>query len=70
MIRLARIFIVDKGISFCNYTMELDGVLKNQPEYYMTKYDKIKNAIQEKGADVAEAITLQANATISAPMED
>jgi len=49
--------------------MELDGVLRDQASYYTQSYEKIKEVIQEVGANVVDAITLQANATITAPLE-
>ena len=48
--------------------MLIDGILANQASYYMDDYDTITKTIMSKAAVIQNAMTLQANATISAPL--
>lgn len=52
----------------CDYAYMIDGVLDDQAYYYTSSYDEIQQKISKKAALVQDHITLESNATISAPL--
>jgi len=57
------------GTNFCNYTLEINGILNDQSSYYMQGVNAIYDSIQLKAQEISQAITLNANATINAPLQ-
>jgi len=60
--------INEKHITFCNYAFILEGVLKNQTDYYLGKYNEIKRGVNIKAEEIVDAITLRANQTLATPL--
>jgi hypothetical protein len=56
------------NITMCDYTIELDGILNDQTEYYMQSTSAMETAILAKGADIVDATTRASNYTMSAPL--
>ena len=61
--------IKNKGITLCEFSLFMIGVLKDQASYYLGTYDEITRGIERRGQDITFAITLDSNASISAPLQ-
>ena len=57
------------NITFCSYAYELDGVLKDQAKYYLGDKNQIAGDISTAGGKIGEALTLETNYTITAPLK-
>ena len=56
------------NITFCSYTFELDGVLKDQASYYLGSEDQIVGGISDAATAIVDELTLASNFTLSAPL--
>ena len=54
------------NITFCSYAYELDGVLKDQAEYYLGNKDQITGDISTAGGVLVDKLTLETNFTLTA----
>jgi len=52
----------------CDYTIELDGVLNNQTDYYLQPSAVMQSDILAKGADIVAATGRTTSYTMSAPL--
>ena len=69
LLNFLKLEIDQNDLTACDFPYEIDGVLKDQASYYIKPYKEIVVALQEQTEYVGEAITANANATISAPLE-
>lgn len=58
----------DKGVTFCNFAFDIEGVLENQSDYYLADYDDIKAGLMPPAQEIVDALTLQANYTMATPL--
>jgi len=65
-----QITLIQMDVSLCNYAMQVNGVLKNQPEYYIHGEQHMDKSILDRGDDLVERLTLSSNATVSAPIKE
>ena len=56
-------------VNACEYAFMMKGVLKDQSSYYLDSFEDITYAIEQKGQQIAEALTLRTNLTMTAPLE-
>ena len=57
-----------KDITFCNYAFDLESVLDNQENYYIDSFSEIKQNLVAPATELSEAMTRQANATVTASL--
>ena len=58
-----------KGINLCQLAYLMIGVLHDQSSYYLASYLDITQKILKRGNEIAQALTLNTNVTMSAPLE-
>ena len=61
--------LASKGITLCDYTYSVNGVLKDQASYYLGSYEDIQRGIVMKAENIVDVVGTQANMTITAPLE-
>jgi hypothetical protein len=59
-----------KGITMCDVTPELDGVLTDQNTYYLQEKEEIQASILDMGQEIVIATTRASNYTMTAPLMD
>lgn len=69
LLNFLKLEIDQNDLTACDFPYEIDGVLKDQASYYIKPYKEILAALNEQTESVGQAITANANATISAPLE-
>ena len=55
-------------ISLCNYALQVNGVLKDQVDYYINGDDRMQNLILARGNEIIDRVTLSNNLTITTPL--
>ena len=56
------------NVTMCNYAFEIDGVLKNQVNYYMQSYPKIVETLRNPAELIYTKLSVEVNSTISMPL--
>ena len=59
----------DKGLTFCEFPLEMDGVLNDQASYYLKDYATIYQDVGQQGKVIGNALTVSGNSTIAAPLK-
>jgi len=62
-------YLVANALTMCRFSFDIETVLKNQTDYYLTSYDEIKMGLEPPATELVNAITLQANTTLVAPLK-
>ena len=52
----------------CNFAFDIESVLEDQPSYYLDGYNQIKKNLTPRVVELADAMSLQANYTLSDPL--
>ena len=68
MIKVIELWILTKGVTFCNFAFTMEGVLKNQSDYYLENYNSIKRGIFPRAEEIVDALTLSTNQTLTMPL--
>ena len=58
-------WILDRGITFCDFAFDIEGVLKDQSSYYLGTYDEIKAGLEPPAIELTDALGLHTNQTLS-----
>ena len=68
MVNEVRAFNDYYNVTLCGYAYELDGVLKNQADYYLGDQDKIVGGVDTMGTVIIDELTWGTNLTMTAPL--
>jgi len=49
-------WIDEKDVTFCNFTFDIEAVLKDQQYYYLGNYNSIKRGIEPPAIELADAL--------------
>ena len=55
-------------ITFCSFAVDVEGVLKNQSDYYIDSYNEIVRGLEVPATELVKGLTLKTNQTLSTPL--
>ena len=61
-------YLISQDLTLCDYSYNLNGVLKDQELYYLSDYKSIKSGIYRQADVIVDHVTTQANMTIETPL--
>ena len=61
---------MDRGITFCDFSYDIEGVLKDQSSYYLGTYNEIKEGLEAPAVELTDALGLRTNITLTEPMKE
>mmetsp|Transcript_29049 Transcript_29049/g.36005 ORF Transcript_29049/g.36005 Transcript_29049/m.36005 type:complete len:240 (+) Transcript_29049:1178-1897(+) len=63
-----QLWLNEKDVTFCNFSLDIESVLKDSQFYYLDPYKDIKKNIMGPAEELSDAVTLHANVRIDAPL--
>ena len=70
VLNAATLWILARGITFCDFSYDIEGVLKDQSSYYLGTYNEIKEGLEAPAVELTDALGLRTNITLTEPMKD
>ena len=68
LLEALKLYLKDTGSTFCDFAMDLSGILTDQSTYYLGSYGQIEDGLAQPTAEIQEALTLATNMTLSYPI--
>jgi len=65
-----KVWLLANDITFCNFALDIESVLKDQEYYYMDDYQMVMQNLVPPSVELVNALSLQSNFTLQAPLRE